>query len=51
MDAAVWHPNIVSSRGLVIIMDSVMRDNNVVVGVGRCLLTPRDLRTLGKKDE
>lgn len=50
-NAAVWHPNFVSSRGPITEMDSVMRDNDVAAGVARNLLTPKDMRVLGKKDE
>lgn len=51
LDATMWHPNFVSSRGPVIVMDYVMQGNDVAAGVARDLLTPRDLKTLGKKEE
>ena len=50
VNAAVWHPNFVSLRGPITVMDSVILDNDVVIGVARSLLTPKDMRVLGKKD-
>ncbi|KAL6286117.1 hypothetical protein ACE6H2_010507 [Prunus campanulata] len=46
----IWAPYFASSRGPVIVNDSLLLDNDVAIGVARSLVTPRDLRILGMWD-
>ncbi|KAL6284592.1 hypothetical protein ACE6H2_015521 [Prunus campanulata] len=47
----VWAPYFASSRGPVTVNDSLLLDNDVAIGVARSLMTPRDLRILGMRDD
>ncbi|KAI5324780.1 hypothetical protein L3X38_033853 [Prunus dulcis] len=40
-----------SSRGPIIINDSILIDNDVGIGVARSLVTPRDVCVLGTRDD
>ncbi|CAL9000735.1 unnamed protein product [Prunus brigantina] len=44
-------PYFASSRGPITVNDSLLLDNDVVVGVAKSLVTPRDVRMLGTRDD
>ncbi|CAL2228856.1 unnamed protein product [Prunus armeniaca] len=44
-------PYFVSSRGLVNVNDSLLLNHDVVIGVVKSLVTPRDVRMLGTRDD
>lgn len=46
----VSHPNFISSRGPVTIINYVLWDNDVAIGVTRGMLTPRDMHVWGKEE-
>ena len=47
----MWIPYFASSQGPVTINDSLHLDNDVAIGVARSLVTPRDVRILGTRDD
>ncbi|KAI5333598.1 PREDICTED: LOC109946288 [Prunus dulcis] len=47
----VWMPYFGSSRESVTVNDSILLDNNIVIGVARSLLTPRDVHVLGTRED
>ncbi|BFG20730.1 hypothetical protein CerSpe_070040 [Prunus speciosa] len=49
--APVWMPYFASSRGPVTVNDSLLLDNEVAIGVGKSLVTPKDVRVLGTRDD
>ncbi|CAL2266646.1 unnamed protein product [Prunus armeniaca] len=49
--APVWTRNFASSRGPVIVNDSLLLDNEVAIGVTKSLVTPRDVHILGMRDD
>ncbi|CAL8988821.1 unnamed protein product, partial [Prunus brigantina] len=49
--APVWMPYFASSRWPVIVNNSLLLDNDVVIGVARSLVTPNDVRVLGIMDD
>ncbi|CAL9024674.1 unnamed protein product, partial [Prunus brigantina] len=44
-------PHFASSRGPVRVNDSLLLDNEVAIGVARGLVTPKDVRVLGTRDD
>ncbi|CAL2258478.1 unnamed protein product [Prunus armeniaca] len=44
-------PYFASSRGPVTVNDSLLLDNDVAVGIVRCLVTPRNVHVLGTRDD
>ncbi|CAL9000138.1 unnamed protein product [Prunus brigantina] len=44
-------PHFASSRGPMRVNDSLLLDNEVAIGVARGLVTPRDVRVLGTRDD
>lgn len=51
MNALAWRPHFVTSKGVITINDSVILDNEVVVGIARSLPTPKDMIVTDKKTE
>ncbi|KAL6288264.1 hypothetical protein ACE6H2_012654 [Prunus campanulata] len=49
--APVWVPYFASARGPVTVTDSILLDNDVAIGVGRNLVTPKDIRVFGTRDD
>ncbi|KAL6269659.1 hypothetical protein ACE6H2_026570 [Prunus campanulata] len=49
--APVWMPYFASARGPVTVADSIPLDNDVAIGVGRNLVTPKDIRVFGTRDD
>ena len=49
--APVWMPYFASARGPVTVTDSILLDNDVAIGVARNLVTPKDIRVLGTRDD
>ncbi|KAL6276890.1 hypothetical protein ACE6H2_020491 [Prunus campanulata] len=49
--APVWMPYFASARGPVTVADSILLDNDVAIGVGRNLVTPKDIRVFGTRDD
>ncbi|KAL6280569.1 hypothetical protein ACE6H2_017450 [Prunus campanulata] len=49
--APVWMPYFASARGHVTVNDSILLDNDVALGVARNLVTPKDIRVLGARDD
>ncbi|KAL6284648.1 hypothetical protein ACE6H2_015577 [Prunus campanulata] len=49
--APVWVPYFASGRGPVTVTDSILLDNDVAIGVGRNLVTPKDIRVFGTRDD
>lgn len=48
---SVWMPYFASSQGPVTESNSLLLDNEVAIGVARSLVTLRDVRILGTKDD
>ncbi|KAI5332491.1 hypothetical protein L3X38_022620 [Prunus dulcis] len=49
--ALVCIPYVASLRGPVTVNDSLLLDNDVAIGVARSLVTPRDVRVFGTRDD
>ncbi|KAL6286691.1 hypothetical protein ACE6H2_011081 [Prunus campanulata] len=49
--APIWMTYFASARGPVTVNDSILLDNDVAIGLARNLVTPKDIRVLGTRDD